>query len=166
GSLPDCMRTKVPSTVGRSHAERAVRPVAVHCGQGRWPVALLGHRAHQPWKIRRILAVREGKPALGGGCRRRDHRSRSSRSPDPSNSPPDNAHTVLNDEKCRPQIIEGPPGRPATKLLATLPGPDESPSLKHRRVAARKSGRVLNGRGPAPELRLRRYRTHPAGHGT
>ena len=80
--------------------------------------------------------------------------TRSSRSPDPSNSPPDNAHTVLNDEKCRPQIIEGSPGRPATKLLATLPGPDESPSLKHRPVAARKSGRVLNGREPAPELRL------------
>ena len=55
------MRTKVPATVGRSHAERAVRPVAVHRGQGRWPVALLGHRAHQPWKIRRVLAVREGK---------------------------------------------------------------------------------------------------------
>jgi hypothetical protein len=27
-----------------------------------------------------VLAVREGKPALGGGCRRRDHRSRSARS--------------------------------------------------------------------------------------
>jgi hypothetical protein len=65
--------------------------------------------------------------------------------PDPSNSPPDNAHTVLNDEKCRPQIIEGSPGRPATKLLAAPPGPDESPSSKHRPVAARKSARVLTG---------------------
>jgi hypothetical protein len=61
------MRPKIPGTVGRSHAVRAVRPVGVHRGQARWPVALLGHRAHQPWKIRRVLAVREGKPALGGG---------------------------------------------------------------------------------------------------
>jgi hypothetical protein len=34
----------------------------------------------QPWKIRWVLAVGEGKPALGRGCRRMDHRSRSSRS--------------------------------------------------------------------------------------
>jgi hypothetical protein len=80
GSLMDSMWTKIPGTVGRSHAERAVRPVAVHRGRGRWPVALLGHRAHQQWKTRWVLSVREGKPALGGGCRRRDHRSRSSRS--------------------------------------------------------------------------------------
>src|SRR6266567_6103088 len=45
GSLLDSMWTKIPGTVGRSHAERAVRPVAVHRGRGRWPVALLGHRA-------------------------------------------------------------------------------------------------------------------------
>jgi hypothetical protein len=36
---------KDSGTVGRSHAERAVRPVALHRGQGRW---LLGHCAHQP----------------------------------------------------------------------------------------------------------------------
>jgi hypothetical protein len=30
----------------------------------------LAHRAHQPRKIRWVLAVREGKSVLGGGCRR------------------------------------------------------------------------------------------------
>jgi hypothetical protein len=80
GSLLDSMWTKIPGTVGRSHAERAVRPVAAHRGRGRWPVALLG--PSRPSAAEDSLGTR--RPRRQVRTRRRvstrDHRSRSSRS--------------------------------------------------------------------------------------
>ena len=116
--------------------------------KGRYTISFIGRVRNGLPLISRGFHGRRRTDVDSLGTRRRRRQARTRRRvstqgppfpvipfPDPSNSPPDNAYTVLNDEKCRPQIIECSPGRPAAKLLAAPPGPDESPPSKHRPVA-------------------------------